>query len=97
MGTIIISVILAAVIGFAVFSTVRRIRYGSSCCGSKEPMPAKIKVKDKNVACTIHLEFKWYFYVAIFAGIYLCYTVINLLLMRKLNRVSQTEVLKNRE
>ncbi|MBR4580582.1 MAG: ABC transporter permease [Lachnospiraceae bacterium] len=50
-----------------------------------------------NVACALHLEFKWYFYVAIFAGIYLCYTVINLLLMKKLNKVSQTEVLKNRE
>ena len=50
MGTIIISVILAVVIGIAVFSTVKRIRYGSSCCGSKEPMPAKVKVKDKNAA-----------------------------------------------
>ena len=50
MGTIIISVILAAVIGIAVFSTVKRIRYGSNCCGSKEPMPAKVKVKDKNAA-----------------------------------------------
>ena len=72
--------------------------------GALLAIPASKLVIDKlfpsfvaNVACALHLEFKWYFYVAIFAGIYLCYTVINLLLMRKLNKVSQTEVLKNRE
>ena len=35
--------------------------------------------------------------MVIFVGILLSYEVINLLLMRKLNRVSQAEVLKNRE
>ena len=47
-GTIIVVALLVAVIGVAVFSTVKRIRYGSSCCGSKDPMPSKVKVKDKN-------------------------------------------------
>ena len=47
-GTIIVGVILLAVIGIAVYSTVKRIKYGSYCCGSKDPMPKKVKVKDKN-------------------------------------------------
>ena len=50
-----------------------------------------------NVACAIHLEFPWYLYVMIFAGILATYEVINLFMMAKLNRVNQTEVLKNRE
>lgn len=35
-------------------------------------------------------------YVMIFAGILATYEVINLFMMAKLNRVNQTEVLKNR-
>lgn len=50
-----------------------------------------------NVACAIHLEFPWYLYVMIFAGILATYEVINLFMMAKLSRVSQTEVLKNRD
>ena len=50
-----------------------------------------------NVACAIHLEFPWYLYVMIFAGILATYELINLFMMAKLNRVNQTEVLKNRE
>ncbi len=50
-----------------------------------------------NVACPVHLEFKWYYYLTIFAAIMLCYTIINILLTRKLNKVSPAEVLKNRE
>ena len=50
-----------------------------------------------NVACAIHLEFPWYLYIMIFAGILATYEVINLFMMAKLNRVKQTEVLKNRE
>ena len=48
MGTIIVCVVLAAVIGAAAYGTIRKIKYGSSCCGGKDPMPAKVKVKDKN-------------------------------------------------
>ena len=47
-GTLIVAILLVIVIGVAIFSTIRRINYGSSCCGEKDPMPAKIKVKDKN-------------------------------------------------
>lgn len=50
-----------------------------------------------NVACAIHLEFPWYLYVLIFIGILATYEAINLFMMAKLNRVNQTEVLKNRE
>ena len=50
-----------------------------------------------NVACAIHLEFPWWMYLAIYGGILATYEFINLLMMRKINRVSQTEVLKNRE
>ncbi len=50
-----------------------------------------------NVACPVPLEFKWYFYVIIFAGILLCYEIINMLLTRKLDKVIPAEVLKNRE
>lgn len=50
-----------------------------------------------NVACAIHLEFPWYLYVLIFVGILATYEAINLFMMAKLNRVNQTEVLKNRE
>ena len=48
MGTIIVSVVLAAVIGLSIYGTIRKIKYGSSCCGGKDPMPARVKVKDKN-------------------------------------------------
>ena len=47
-GTIMVAVLLAAVIGIAAFSTIKRIKYGSSCCGEKDSMPTKVKVKDKN-------------------------------------------------
>lgn len=50
-----------------------------------------------NAACALHMEFSLVHYLMIFGGILLSYEVINLLLMRKLNRVSQAEVLKNRE
>ncbi len=50
-----------------------------------------------NVACPVPLQFKWYFYVIIFAGILLCYEIINMLLTRKLDKVIPAEVLKNRE
>ena len=50
-----------------------------------------------NAACALHMEFSLLQYAMIFGGILLSYEVINLLLMQKLNRVSQAEVLKNRE
>ena len=50
-----------------------------------------------NVACSMHLEFKWYFYLLIFGTIMLLYEIINLILMRKINKISENEILKNRE
>ncbi len=50
MGNVIITAILILIVAGAVCSTVRRIRYGSSCCGTKELPEKRIKVKDKNKA-----------------------------------------------
>ncbi|MCR5508766.1 MAG: cation transporter [Lachnospiraceae bacterium] len=48
MENIIIIAILILLIVFAVYGTVKRIRFGSSCCGSKTPPEKKVKVKDRN-------------------------------------------------
>jgi len=47
-GTIIVTAVLAIVIGFASFGVLKRIKYGSSCCGEKDALPPKVKVQDKN-------------------------------------------------
>ncbi|MCR5177519.1 MAG: ABC transporter permease [Lachnospiraceae bacterium] len=50
-----------------------------------------------NVGCTMHLEFEWYHYAALFAGVILCYQLISMVLTLKLNKITPAEVLKNRE
>lgn len=50
-----------------------------------------------NVASGINLKFPFYMYLIIFAGVMLVYFVVNLLLVRKLNKITPAEVLKNRE
>ncbi len=50
-----------------------------------------------NVPCTVHLEYRWYHYLMLFAGIMLCYDLISSVLTGKLNKISPAEVLKNRE
>ena len=50
-----------------------------------------------NVACSMHLEFTWYMYLCIFGAIMILYEIINFILMKKLGRISENEVLKNRE
>ena len=50
-----------------------------------------------NVASGINLKFPLYMYLIIFAGVMLVYFVVNLLLVRKLNKITPAEVLKNRE
>lgn len=50
-----------------------------------------------NVASGINLKFPPYMYLIIFVGVMLVYFVVNLLLVRKLNRITPAEVLKNRE
>ena len=41
-------ILIGIIITLAIFGTVKRIRYGSSCCGEREPAPKKIRVKDSN-------------------------------------------------
>ena len=48
MQNIILELILAAIVGMAIYGTVKRIRFGSDCCGRKEPAPKKLRVADKN-------------------------------------------------
>ena len=48
MGTIIVILVLLAIIVGAIFSIKKRIKYGSSCCGSHDAAPKKIKIRDKN-------------------------------------------------
>jgi copper chaperone CopZ len=50
MGDTVVIIVLLGIVALAVYGTVRRIRYGSSCCGSKTPPPKKVKVKDRNKA-----------------------------------------------
>ncbi len=50
-----------------------------------------------NTACGMNLRFKWYYYLLIFAGVMLVYFLANALLVRKINRITPAEVLKNRE
>lgn len=40
--------IVVAIIGAAVYGTVKRIRFGSSCCGTKEPPEKRIRVSDRD-------------------------------------------------
>lgn len=50
-----------------------------------------------NVGCGVNLRFEWYFYALIFAGVMLVYFIVNTLLVRKINKITPAEVLKNRE
>ena len=50
-----------------------------------------------NVACCVHLEYKWYIYIFIFAAIMLIYQIISIAITGKLNKITPAEVLKNRE
>ena len=50
MGNIIIIMALIFIVSIALYGTVKRIRFGSSCCGTKTPPEKKVKVRDKNIA-----------------------------------------------
>ena len=54
MGNLIIILILLVIVALAVYSTIRRIRYGSSCCGERDAAPKKVKVTDRNKAHYLH-------------------------------------------
>ncbi len=48
MGNVVIIAVLAIIVALAIRSTVHRIRYGSACCGEREPDEKKIRVSDRN-------------------------------------------------
>lgn len=48
MGTVIVTFILALIVFFSILSIRKRIKYGSSCCGTHDAPPSKIRVRDKN-------------------------------------------------
>ena len=50
MGTTIVILVLAAIVVMAILSIRKRIKYGSSCCGTHDATPAKIRVADTNKA-----------------------------------------------
>jgi copper chaperone CopZ len=50
IGNIVVYVVLGAIVGLAVYGTVRRIRHGSSCCGEREPAPKKVRVSDRKAS-----------------------------------------------
>lgn len=50
-----------------------------------------------NVACGLNVRFEWYMYPLIFAGIMAVYFFANALLVRRINKITPAEVLKNRE
>lgn len=47
-GTIVVLIILIVVLTVSIMGVIKRIKYGSSCCGERDAAPSKIKVKDKN-------------------------------------------------
>lgn len=49
-GKVAVYVILAAIVGLAVYGTVKRARHGSSCCGEREAAPKKVKVSDRKAS-----------------------------------------------
>ena len=50
MGTAIILLVLVAICVIALGSIKKRIKYGSSCCGTHDAPPKKIKVHDKKAS-----------------------------------------------
>ena len=60
MGNVIVVTALIVILAAAVYGTVRRIRFGSSCCGSKTPPEKKVKVRDKNIA---NYPYKYFLHV----------------------------------
>ncbi len=50
IGSIAVYVVLIAIVGLAVYGTVRRVRHGSSCCGEREPAPKKVRVSDRKAS-----------------------------------------------
>lgn len=64
---------------------------------SKIAMDAVYPWAIANTSCGMNLRFEWYAYPLIFAGVMLVYFIVNALLVRKINRITPAEILKNRE
>ena len=56
MTNIIILVLLIFFAALAIANIIKRMKYGSSCCGSQETLPEKNKVRDKNKS---HYDFTY--------------------------------------
>lgn len=50
MGTAVICIALAIIVALAVNSVKKRIQYGSSCCGTHDPLPKKIRITDRDAS-----------------------------------------------
>lgn len=64
---------------------------------SKISMDALFPYCVANVAIGMDLQYPRQFYLGLYIAVLLCYIVINPLLMRRINRMTPAEVLKNRE
>ena len=64
---------------------------------SKKLMDMMYPLLVSNVSCAMNLTFSWQGYLGIYAAIIALYLIINQLLVRRLNKVTPAEVLKNRE
>ena len=50
-----------------------------------------------NVACSMYLGYSWQLYLELYLGLMLVYFAVNALLLRKINRITPAEILKDRE
>lgn len=50
-----------------------------------------------NVACSMNLHYPWYLYIGLYAAIMIIYFIVNCVLVRKIDKITPAEVLKNRE
>ena len=64
---------------------------------SKLCMDAMYPLMVSNIACGMNLHFSPVLYIGLYVGILLLYAVINFFLVRRLQKITPAEVLKNRE
>ncbi|MBQ8108202.1 MAG: hypothetical protein IJ129_05595, partial [Ruminococcus sp.] len=50
-----------------------------------------------NVSCCMDISYPWYLYVGLYCAMLIIYLLINTILMRKINKITPAQVLKNRE
>ncbi len=48
MRDVILIMVLIVIVAVDIYFIVRRVRFGSSCCGTKTPPDKKVRVKDRN-------------------------------------------------